>query len=67
MLKRYVLFNMDHYYPDGGMDDMVNDYDDLSEAIAYSMGLESTNGCGCHISIYDIIDKEIVYSREEDK
>lgn len=33
-MKRYHLFVFDQYYPRGGWSDFVNDFDELSDAIA---------------------------------
>jgi hypothetical protein len=31
-MKRYLLFAYDIYYPSGGQDDVIGDYDSLDEA-----------------------------------
>lgn len=33
-MKRYLVFTGENYYPSGGWDDFVGDYDDLKAAIA---------------------------------
>lgn len=33
-MKRYLVFAGSHYYPAGGVDDLVSDHDDRDEAIA---------------------------------
>jgi hypothetical protein len=32
-MKRYMLFWGDNYYPNGGMDDFIGDYDTMDEAM----------------------------------
>ena len=32
-LKQYLLFSGSNYYPSGGIDDLVGDYDTIGEAI----------------------------------
>lgn len=32
-MRRFLLFAFDHYYPSGGLRDVVNSYDTLEEAI----------------------------------
>lgn len=32
-MKRYLLFAGDHYYPSGGMDDFIKDFDTQNEAM----------------------------------
>jgi hypothetical protein len=33
-MKRFLLFSGDHYYPSGGWDDMVGDFDTPEDATA---------------------------------
>ena len=33
-LKRYLLFAGDYYYPSGGMNDFVDSFDSIEEAVA---------------------------------
>lgn len=33
-MKRYLVFAGEYYYPTGGWDDFVGDYDDLEDATA---------------------------------
>lgn len=35
MHKRYLVFTYDTYYPLGGLDDMVDSFDDLAKAIEF--------------------------------
>lgn len=34
-MKRFLVFEYEHYYPAGGMDDLTESYDTLLEAINY--------------------------------
>lgn len=46
-MKRYWLFHYDDYYPDGGMEDFVCSYDELSVALEKGIELRrqrSTSG-----------------------
>lgn len=35
-MKKYLLFTGDTYYPSGGWDDFVDDFDSIEEALAYA-------------------------------
>lgn len=48
-MKRYLLFSWSTYYPDGGMNDFVHDYDDLDLARTELLGLTEDH----HAVIYD--------------
>lgn len=37
-MKRYLLFKMDCYYPMGGMNDFIKDFDSLEEIDDYYFG-----------------------------
>lgn len=32
MIKRYIVFDFDHYYPNGGLGDIVGSFDTVEEA-----------------------------------
>lgn len=32
-MKKYIVFAFDHYYPEGGLDDVVGDFNKLSNAL----------------------------------
>ena len=50
MLKRYLLFAFDNYYPSGGWSDFRGDFETLEEA------LEASKGVG--LDVWDIVDSE---------
>jgi len=57
--KRYWLFGGGNYYPCGGMEDFIESFDELNDAIYYMNGwLKKDYSCWCHI--YDIEENSIV-------
>jgi hypothetical protein len=54
-MKRYWLFYYDAYYPLGGMDDFIESFDSLEEAIDYSKNLEISPSD----SYYQVFDSHI--------
>lgn len=64
-MKRFLIFFTHQYYPKGGMNDFVVDYDNMDEAIAHGKKLiiAPTNESGaCHLDIYDWHEKKVAYS-----
>jgi len=71
-MKRYLAFYGRHYYPDGGMDDFIGDFNGLDAAKDYIEAhhkkenpygdLEDEwNSCWAHV--YDMEEKKEVYSK----
>lgn len=56
-MKRYLVFAYDEYYPSGGMNDFVGDYDDLKVAI---YNLKRSGMLSGHV--YDQIEKKKIFS-----
>ena len=71
-MKRFLLFEGYHYYPQGGWDDFVKDFDTFEEA---KQSIETSNALWNHIvdletgeseEIYDT-EKMVPISKEEEK
>lgn len=59
-MKRYMLFGIDNYYPSGGMEDFISDFEDLPEAII-AMHKEERSEWPCdRYEIYDLETKQRV-------
>ncbi len=43
-MKRYILFAGCNYYPDGGWDDMVKDFDSMEDAIEWASNPKNIPG-----------------------
>ena len=66
MIKRYVAFIFERYYPNGGMEDCVGFFDDIEEAKTYMAQpnhpqLSSTDAYAMG-HIFDIWDNKIVWA-----
>lgn len=59
MLKRFLVFKGDDYYPSGGMRDFYTDYDTQEEALAELMTLP-VDHCGSWAHVYDQVIGEQV-------
>jgi len=62
-MKRFLLFSSDLYYPCGGFDDFINDFDDLDDAKRQAQKCKKEWNW-CHVVDGKI--KEIVYRAEGD-
>lgn len=63
-MKRYLLFHGDCYYPNRGMEDFLNSYDNLDEAINHSIGLQNGlafTSSGKWVQIYCTQEMKIIY------
>lgn len=56
-MKRYLVFHWENYEAGGGMEDFINDFDDLQEAIA-SLG-EISEYDRAHV--WDTEERKIAY------
>jgi hypothetical protein len=63
-MKRFMLFMCSKYYPIGGMEDFVNSYDTLDEAIT---GLKNHDNWDGHWNGEDGMDKWHIYDLAEQK
>lgn len=64
-MKRFLIFFTQQYYPKGGMNDLVDSFDNLDEAIQKGKSLitaPTQELGGCHLDIYDWHEKKIAYS-----
>lgn len=64
-MKRFLIFFSQQYHPKGGMNDFINDFDSLDEAIrtGRSMITAPTQALGgCHLEVYDWHEKKVAYS-----
>lgn len=57
-MKNYLVFKIEAYYPGGGMNDLIGDFDTLEEAIKFA----DENKCGkydyFYIDIYSLSEKK---------
>ena len=59
-MKRYILFASLNYYPQGGMDDFIKDFETLEEAKKHAEKYYDTSDYWAHI--YDVeLKKEVWY------
>ena len=63
-MNRYLSFFGDEFFPNGGMDDFLGDYEDLFEAkeaiTSKQLKTMLTSSWG---HVYDTVNKEIVYKK----
>ncbi len=63
-MKRFILFFTQQYYPKGGMNDFINDFDSADDAIQAGKNLITSptqaNG-GCHMQVYDWHERKFTY------
>jgi len=60
MMKRYIIFAFDTYYPAGGSYDIVAHIDDSEQAI------EKANNCTTDNSqVYDCETEEVIWSNDK--
>jgi hypothetical protein len=64
-MKRYLVFTFHTYYPIGGMDDFLGDFDTLDEASAALVD-KVTGQYYYEAHIYDSADRKIVFEYETD-
>lgn len=70
-MKRYIVFYFQHFYPDGGMEDYVGDFDSLhkaTKALHKADGLgKKEHGIGSQAGghVYDTHIRQITYTLEE--
>ena len=63
-MNRYYVFYCDRYYPRGGMDALLDTFDDENDAIAYLNHWNERNEWFREVNhghVYDIIAEEIIY------
>lgn len=68
-MKRFLLFAHSRYYPSGGMEDFIKDYDTLEEAYAgFDIWLEFGGECYSYLEvhIYDSEMRRIIKERDTD-
>jgi hypothetical protein len=56
IMKRYLVFSFPEFYPSGGMEDFIGDFDRLFEAMDALSKSHHTTG-----HVYDTIEKKIVF------
>lgn len=62
MKHRYLVFQIEHYYPAGGMSDYVTKTLSLNDAVSFVFGKINEDPLSLtDYQIYDIIKDEIVY------
>jgi hypothetical protein len=62
-MKRYLLFAGEEYYPNGGMNDFVNDFDKESDAVALGNRLlKEKPDWFSWIQVYDCKKRRLVLS-----
>jgi hypothetical protein len=61
--KKYMVFGFNAYYPDGGLDDVLNSFDDESEAIKCAEKAEFRT-----VQVFDRVEGNVIFSHtnEED-
>lgn len=52
-MKKYILFAYDKCYPQGGLDDVIDSFDTLDEAVK-----ESTEGKRKHYDFHEVVDRD---------
>jgi hypothetical protein len=66
-MKRYILFGYEQYYPSGGMNDYIGDYDTVSEALMFLEELDKDEDKPECYHIYDIkLDKTVLDGYDDD-
>jgi hypothetical protein len=58
-MKRYWLFQFDQYYPQGGMNDFVESFDSLEEALVHYKKLKN-HFKGDYYHIFDSQNQTII-------
>lgn len=61
MIKRYLVFGGDYYYPSGGWNDFQNCFDSELEAKAYADGYKSKHPEFKWVQVVDVQTQEIIY------
>jgi len=59
-MKRYLLFAGDNYYPCGGWEDFIEDFDDLQKARDRGAAEEVADGLGRWWHVVDSETKSVV-------
>lgn len=59
IMKRYLVFSGDDYYPCGGMDDFEIDFDNEDEALERASTYDMEGFKWCHV--YDTVKREIIF------
>ena len=55
-MKNFALFAGDHYYPSGGMRDLVGRFDSVEEAVHFLTTHEDDEGYPLQYDWYQIVD-----------
>lgn len=58
-MKNYLVFRGLNYYPDGGMLDFYDDYDELNSAVEYCNNYTLNEATWAHI--YSLKDRRIIH------
>lgn len=79
-MNRFALFIFPGYYPEGGMDDFKESFDEIHHAKSYAAGWFDTSRYAdyqrstpeqvqknCHMHIYDIRESKMVCRKEGGK
>ncbi len=70
-MKRFAVFNIEFYYPNGGMNDFYKSYDTLEEAMDYVIIergligyklLKERENCNFDCQVWDMIEVKKVFS-----
>ncbi len=70
-MKRYFIFKIEHYYPNGGMGDYCNEFDSIQECIDYCENELNLKGeklkklikdCNITVEIWDMVDKKEIWN-----
>ena len=65
MLKRYLVFSEEEYYPRGGMDDFVGDYNKKSDAILKAKECLKKDSRERWAHVYDQQKKKEIWTTKE--
>jgi hypothetical protein len=60
-MKRYLLFEFNQYYPEGGMNDFNSEYDSKKELI---IGIKSLPAYSERLQVFDSVERRIIYRAE---
>lgn len=63
IMKRFIVFRYDCYYPSGGMNDVVKDFDEATDAIHY---LENTRNDYDYSQVFDRLSGKIIHKVKGD-
>jgi len=60
MMKRYLVFGFERYYPGGGMNDCIGSYDTTEQAKKVLGDTDCEEG-----NIFDTVRDEVIYDSED--